>query len=280
MAVSHNTAKDLRTFFPFLTEPEVSIVQNGVDPIFQPAPESKIQEAKERYGLKKPYFLLVGTRGGFCGYKNAVFLVRTFDRMQQSSEFEIACVGGEPTLEELGAFKNVGPRLLRHVSEEDLIALYSGAEALVYPSRYEGFGLPIIEAMACGCPVITCPNGSIPEVAGDAALFVNNDNGEELEAALLKVRDPLVRAELQAKGVARAGLFSWKKAADRLAQILLQAATAPQKTARETRLWQELREQEQRLAPLLEKERRGSRSRVTLKLGSYRLEMKAFKDRP
>jgi hypothetical protein len=168
----------------------------------------------------------------------------------------------------LSAFKKASVRLLPHVSEDDLVALYSGAESLVYPSRYEGFGLPIIEAMACGCPVITCPNGSIPEVAGDAALFVDNDDDAGLEAALLKMGDPLLREHLRTKGLERARLFSWKNAADQLARILLRAATVPEKSAQEIRLWKEFRERERRLSPFM-KFGKVPRRRFRFGLGGY-----------
>ncbi len=277
VAISHNTSTDLRACYPYLTEKDVSVVPSGVDPIFQPAEPDRITTTKEKYGLKKPYFLLVGTRKGFRGYKNAIFLVRTLDRMKQAADFEVVCVGGEPALEELATFKNISVRLLPHVSDDDLIALYSGAEALVYPSRWEGFGLPIIEAMACGCPVITCPNGSIPEVAGDAALFVGSDDVTGLEAALLRVGDPLVRSQMKSKGIARSLLFSWKRAADRLAEILLQAASLPEKSAKEVRIWQEFREHQQRLAPLVDLGRKVSPRQLKLRLGNYSLEIGVFR---
>jgi glycosyltransferase involved in cell wall biosynthesis len=273
VAISHNTAKDVKHFYPHLAEDIFSVVHCGVDSSFEPASETDIGAIQSKFGLQKPYFLLVGTRKGFCGYKNAIFLVRALSGMKNAKNFDVACAGGELSLDELGAFKNVSVRLLSHVSESDLIGLYSGAEALVYPSRYEGFGLPIIEAMACGCPVIACPNGSIPEVAGEAALFVENDDDAGMEAALLKVGDPAYRSQLKAKGFEQARLFSWKNAAAELAEILLCAANLPKKSEQEIRVWKELREKELRLTPLIEQGRSIPKRRITLKFFRYLLQI-------
>ena len=84
---------------------------------------------------------------------------------------------------------------------------------MLYPSKYEGFGLPIIEAMACGCPVISYRNSAIPEVAGDAAIYIAEDSPPELADAMLRLSDDTVRAEYRARGFERAGTFSWKRTA-------------------------------------------------------------------
>lgn len=103
---------------------------------------------------------------------------------------------------------------LGFVSTEDLIKLYNLAAFFIMPSHYEGFGLPVIEAMQSGCPVITTRNGSLPEVAGDAALFVDGNNSEVMAEAIIKVvADEALQKELSSKGLARAKLFSWQKTA-------------------------------------------------------------------
>jgi hypothetical protein len=100
---------------------------------------------------------------------------------------------------------------------------YAGAIALVYPSKYEGFGLSVLEALACGCPVITCPNSSIPEVAGEAALYVQDDDVNGLANALCEVQKPEVRLALIKSGLEQAKKFSWSKMAETVSSALINA---------------------------------------------------------
>jgi hypothetical protein len=109
------------------------------------------------------------------------------------------------------------------LSDEELRLAYSGAIALVYPSKYEGFGMPVLEASASACPVITCPNSSIPEVAGSAALYVNDDDVDGLADALCEVQKPKVRDSLIAAGLEQAKIFSWSKMAKIVSSALIQA---------------------------------------------------------
>jgi glycosyltransferase involved in cell wall biosynthesis len=111
-------------------------------------------------------------------------------------------------------------KLLGRVSDEELATAYSGAEALVFPSLYEGFGLPLIEAMACGCPVICSSAGSLGEVAGDAAILVSGRDPGELAAAMERVADPSVRQRLVAAGLERAKRFRWDETARRVREAI------------------------------------------------------------
>lgn len=109
---------------------------------------------------------------------------------------------------------------LGFVSDEDLVNLYNAATVFVMPSRYEGFGLPVIEAMQSGCPVITTKNGSLPEVAGDAASFVEAENVDNIAAVIQRVcMDKELQKELSKKGIERAKQFSWKKTAEQTMEI-------------------------------------------------------------
>ena len=107
-----------------------------------------------------------------------------------------------------------------YVDEETLACLYSGAAAVVYPSWYEGFGLPVLEAMACGCPVICSNTSSLPEVAGDAAIFVGPEDAEGLAHALDTVLDDsALRQSLAQRGLMRAAEFSWENTATRTLEV-------------------------------------------------------------
>ena len=117
-------------------------------------------------------------------------------------------MGGQPHVEP--DLRKMAPKVRARqlsLSDEELRLAYAGAAALVYPSRYEGFGLPVAEAMACGCPVITTKLASLPEVAGDAALYVDPDDPKSLREALNAVRDPERRATLVAAGTVQASAF-------------------------------------------------------------------------
>jgi hypothetical protein len=109
----------------------------------------------------------------------------------------------------------------------ELRLAYAGAIALVYPSKYEGFRLPVLEALACGCPVITCPNSSIPEVAGEAALYVQDNDVNGLSNALCEVQKPEVRSALIKAGLEQAKKFSWSKMAETVSSALIDATLLP-----------------------------------------------------
>jgi glycosyltransferase involved in cell wall biosynthesis len=106
------------------------------------------------------------------------------------------------------------------LNDDDLRLAYCGALALVYPSVYEGFGMPVIEALACGCPVITTSHSSLPEVAGDAAVYVNPFDHGSLAAAMVQIQKPELRAVLLRRGLERAKLFSWTAMARSVAAVL------------------------------------------------------------
>jgi glycosyltransferase involved in cell wall biosynthesis len=169
-----------------------------------------VDEFKERFGLSKPFFLLVGSRKQGHGYKNAV---HTFNsaRKIRDFEFDLLCVGGEESIDpdvlsDLPA--NVSARRV-DLKDTELACAYSGAIALVFPSLYEGFGMPIVEAMACGCPVITTRNGSLPEIAGDAAIFVSGYDENEMRKAMMSVREAKCRMQLFEKGQRQAAVYDW-----------------------------------------------------------------------
>lgn len=225
IAVSENTARDLNKVFPNIPLESITVAQNGIDhQIFAPASSESISQFKTKYGISKPYFLLVGTGG----YKNTILFFKAFAQLYSKHGFEIVCTGSGWALEtELRNYTSGSVVHMLQLSDEELSAAYSGAVALVYPSKYEGFGLPVLEAIACGCPVITCPNASIPEVAGEAALYVNDQDVDGLADALCEVQKPKICNSLIAAGLEQAKKFSWSKMAKTVSSALIDATLLP-----------------------------------------------------
>lgn len=219
IAISENTRRDL---IGLLNVPEEKIVVTplAAGEIFKPILAQDAVRILSRYGVTyRDYFLYVGT---IEPRKNLVRLLNAFEIFcsSHSSPTVLALVGRPGWLNqdlykawENSAWKQ-NIRLLGYVPEADLPALYSGAIAMVYPSLYEGFGLPPLEAMACGTPVLTSNNSSLPEVTGDAAILVNPLDVEEIAGALMRIaHDSSLQEELRQKGLKRAKLFSWEETA-------------------------------------------------------------------
>ncbi len=207
LAVSQSTLNDFRSLYPQHADRPVVLAHNAVGDELQPAGSESVRAFKEKHRIQKPYFLLVGNRGI---YKNAILFFRAFALLENRHEFEIVCAGGPAELESsLKPYvRGVRCHMLR-LSDAELSAAYAGAVALAYPSRYEGFGMPILEAHKCGCPVITCRNSSIPEVTGDAAIYVGDSDVAGMQKALIDVQNPEVRSRLIELGRTNVNRFSW-----------------------------------------------------------------------
>ncbi|PSB46781.1 hypothetical protein C7B80_12160 [Cyanosarcina cf. burmensis CCALA 770] len=226
IAVSENTARDLVKFFPDISLEDLTVAYNGIEHnIFSPASKDDINLFKTKYGILKPYFLLVGAGEG---YKNSILFFKAFAQISSRQGFDIVCTGSGWSAEiDYRDYTSGSTVHMLKLSDEELSIAYSAAVALVYPSKYEGFGLPVLEALACGCPVITCPNGAIPEVAGEAAIYVNDWNVNELVNALCDVQKPDIRNSLIIAGLHRAKQFSWSKMADIVSSALIDATLLP-----------------------------------------------------
>jgi glycosyltransferase involved in cell wall biosynthesis len=207
-------------------EEKVTVIPLAPNEAFQPVNQADAVDTVTRYGLQPGrYFLHVGT---VEPRKNLLRLLRAFERISRADPRapDLVFVGGSGwrnrefyrAIETSPAGSRV--RLMGYLPEHDLAALYSASLATVYPSLYEGFGLPPLEAMACGAPVVTSNTSSLPEVVGDAALLVDPRDVGAIEAALVQVKeDPVLREALRAKGLQRAKQFSWDVTARRTLEV-------------------------------------------------------------
>jgi glycosyltransferase involved in cell wall biosynthesis/Tfp pilus assembly protein PilF len=210
-AVSQSTINDFRKLYPQFAERPVHLVPNAVSNAFHSRTEEEVRSFKKNHGIEKPYFLLVGHR---MLYKNASLFFRAFSLLRNKEQYEILCTGGAENLESaLTQFVAGSKCQVKFLSDDELSVAYAGAAALVYPSNYEGFGLPILEAQSSRCPVITCRNSSIPEVGDDAVLYVGGNDVAGMVDALQRVRDPKTRRDLVERGAANAARFSWRNSA-------------------------------------------------------------------
>ncbi len=191
------------------------------------APKEEEKEVLQKFDLNRPFILFVGT---IQPRKNLQRLIQAFGKIKKSNEYpklQLTIVGKkgwlfEDILEEpqkLGISDSV--RFLEFVSDKELEVLYKNAEFFVLPSLYEGFGLPVLEAMSFGCPVITSNVSSLPEAAGDAALYVNPENIDDIAEKMGKLlKDNALKNELREKGYKQVKKFSWEKTARETLSVL------------------------------------------------------------
>ncbi len=228
LCVSHSTRADLLKFYPEISPDHIQVAHGGVDTTaFGERSADEIAGFRDRHGLNRPYFLFVGSRVQHKSYKNSDLFFSALREMPDV-DFDVFCVGGEQTIE-TSVMDRLPPGVRAQrvsLSDYDLSLAYAGANALVYPSLYEGFGLPVIEAMASGCPVITTHHGSLAEAAGDAAWLIDGHSVSEMGEALNHLCDRGVQEDLRARGLAHAAGFRWEMMAGLLEQLLDQAVAA------------------------------------------------------
>lgn len=188
IAVSESTKKDLIRFSQIPPE-KIVVIYEGVDEIFKPQANLDIKTFKQKYNLPEKFVLSIGGIGER----------RNMGRINEVTKYYNLIVTGKDL----------------YVSRDELPLLYAAADVLLYPSLYEGFGLPVVEAMACGTPVITSNVSSMPEVGGSAVLYVNPEDSEDISNKLFDLtRDKNLREIMIKKGFEQAKKFTWKKCAE------------------------------------------------------------------
>ena len=231
VAISQNTARDIRTFFRIPAH-RITVVHNGIqhDRFSPGSKEDALDFAKTRYGVSQPFFLYVA-RLEHPG-KNHVRLIEAFEEFKAAthSDWLLVFAGSNwHGAENIEAAIRASPfaadiRSLGFVPDSELPNLYRAADVFVYPSLYEGFGLPPLEAMACGCPVIASTRGSLGEVLGDAAALVEPEDIHTIARQLyVLATDSATRNNLRAAGLAQARKFDWHKTATEMLNVYARA---------------------------------------------------------
>ena len=229
-AISECTKRDYLRFAPGLRADHVKVIPLGAAERFYPCSDSRrIAETLAKYGIPsdRPYFLSLCT---IEPRKNLPFAIRAFAEFAKADQSAVFVLAGggwlnyrEAWEETLREFSDIRDRIILpgYVADEDLAPLYSGAIAFVYLSLYEGFGLPPLEAMQCGCPVLSSNSSSLPEVVGDAALTVAPDDlPHAVEAMRRLATEEDLRKDLRDRGLKRARLFNWDAAAEIIARTM------------------------------------------------------------
>lgn len=220
VAVSQHTKGDLTRILKIPRE-KISIVSCAASSRFRLFTDEEKTEQRKKYNLQLPYLLAVGT---LEPRKNFTTLIKSFAKLHKDHpEYKLMIIGGKGWYYR-DIFNQIRRQnLTRHVicsgyiPDADLPAYYANATALVFPSLYEGFGIPPLEAMQTGCPVIASNAASLPEVVADAAILIHPHNENELTAAMNKIIiDADTRAQLMQKGIKRASQFTWAASAHAL----------------------------------------------------------------
>jgi len=213
LVISDFTRRELLRFFPHVSPSKIHVTHLGVADRFRPAPKAMGQQVRSKYSLPERYLLAVNT---LEPRKNLPRLLDVFARVQDQMAEDLVLVGDSGWIPEhaksIVDAAQENPRIhhIGYVPDDDLTALYSEATAYVFPSYYEGFGLPAVEAMACGCPVVASRGSSLDEVMSDAGVRFDPHDPEEMAAAILRITaSSELREDLKVRGGANAQRFTW-----------------------------------------------------------------------
>jgi len=223
LTVSDFTASRMKELLS-IDSGRIVVIKEGVEDSFKPCTDEAVRSAVvSKFAIKQPFFFYSGS---LSPRKNMLNLLRAFQLVADAVPHNIYFTGGDSWrdnevfrfIEENGLQKRV--IRLGYLSDAELTAMYSLADCYLYPSIYEGFGLPILEAQACGCPVITSIVSSCPEVAGNSALLVDPRDPASIAAAMKRiVSEPALKDDLRKKGFVNCARFSWKRAAEEMVAL-------------------------------------------------------------
>lgn len=219
IAISEHTKRDMIEHLKCPAE-LISVTHLAADPMYHPVDDPAVRKrVRDKYGLPERYILFIGS---LEPRKNVSTLIHSYSRLPErlKREFSLVVAGAKgwknsdiySTVKKIGVEDKV--RFAGYIDKDDISAVYSMATVFVYPSLYEGFGLPILEAMACGTPVITSNTSSMPEVAGTAAEFITPTDTEEITEALRRVlEDETLMLDMRRRGLERSSKFTWERCA-------------------------------------------------------------------
>ncbi len=225
MAVSKYSIHDIKNSIPALKEKDMAVTYNATSEVFGRQIGSAVDTIREKYAIRDGYVLAVG---GTDPRKNTAFVIGNYMKLRREGKVaeKLVVVGvanwrRSQFYGQVQKANRTGDVLfMDFITEEELAALYHGARAVLYLSLYEGFGIPSLEAMTCGVPVITSNTTSMPEIVGDAALMIDPTDEKAFEVALIGLlNDENLRKELIKRGLERAKSFSWKKTAENTLKI-------------------------------------------------------------
>ncbi len=208
---------------------KIRVTGNAARDVFRPATIAEKQQVKDKYTEGKNYFIYTGAIHPRKNLMNLLKAFSVFKKMQQSN-WKLVIAGRmawhyESFLDSLKSYKYRNDVVITgYLPDEELALLTAGAYAMVYPSWWEGFGMPVLEAMRCGVPVITSSNSAMPEVAGDAALYADPSAFKDIADKMMQLyKDEALRATLIEKGKLREQQFSWDRPAQQLWNCILEA---------------------------------------------------------
>ena len=227
ITISESSKKDILKFYPRVKEENIKVIYHGFDPdVFAGERNAEKElEIKNKYGIAGPYLLYIGA---IQPRKNLEVLIEAFDKIKgNNADLQLVLVGEKAWLSD-GVFKKIAASRYKNdilcpgrVDFETLGHLLRGAEIFVFPSLYEGFGIPVLEAFAARVPVVCADNSSLPEVGGDAAVYFSGQNSEDLAEKIRKlVADENLRKTCVEKGLERIKKFSWEKCSQETLEYL------------------------------------------------------------